>query len=98
MRIECKEAMKIYYDNQVVRHIVSNLIFHERTKHIEIDYYFVREKMQSEEIETPFIRSHEQLTDIFTKALDKASHQNILNKLGSINLYEPNLRGVEKSN
>jgi hypothetical protein len=98
MRIECDEAMKIYCDNQAARHIASNLIFHERTKYIEVECHFVREKVQSEKIETPFVRSHEQLTDIFTKALDKASHQNILNKLGSINLYELNLRGVEKSN
>jgi hypothetical protein len=50
-----------------------------------------------EEIKTPFVRNHEQLADIFTKALDKLSQWNILGKLGSINLYEPNLReSVEK--
>jgi hypothetical protein len=49
--------------------------------------------VQSGEIATPFVRSKEQLTDIFTKALDKTSHLNILSKLGSINLFEPDLRG-----
>jgi hypothetical protein len=93
MKIECKGAMKIYCDNQAARHVASNPIFHERTKHIEIDCHFIRENMQSREIETSFIRSNEQLTEIFTKTLDKADHWNILDKLGSINLYEPNLRG-----
>jgi ATP sulfurylase len=97
MKIEVKGAMDMYCDNQVARHISSNLVFHKRTKHIEVDCHFVREKVQSGEIKTPFIRSHEQLADIFTKALDKSSQRNILGKLGSINLYEPKLRGsVEK--
>jgi hypothetical protein len=62
-----------------------------------VDYHFVRKKVQSREIKTPFVRSHEQVADIFTKALDKSSQWNILGKLGSINLYEPNLRGsIEK--
>jgi hypothetical protein len=41
-----------------------------------------------------FVRSNEQLADIFTKAVDKASHWSIFSKLGSRNLYEPNLRGL----
>jgi hypothetical protein len=32
MKIKCQGAMKMYYDNQAVRHIASNPIFHERTK------------------------------------------------------------------
>jgi hypothetical protein len=97
MKIECQGAMKMYCDNQAARHIASNLVFHERTKHIEINCHFIRENVKSAEIDTPFIRSNDQLADIFTKALNKASHWNILDKLGSINLYEPNLRGsVEK--
>jgi hypothetical protein len=101
MKIECQGAMKMYCDNQAARHIAFNSIFHKRTKHIEVDCRFVRKKMQSGEIEKPFIRSNEQLADIFTKALNKtghwnilnklgSGHWNILNKLGSINLYNHN--------
>jgi hypothetical protein len=93
MKIEHTRTMQMYCDNHVARHIASNPVFHERTKHIEVDCHFVREKVQSGEIETSFVRSKEQLVDIFTKALDKTSHLNILNKLSSINLFEPHLRG-----
>jgi tRNA(Glu) U13 pseudouridine synthase TruD len=97
MKIECKEAMQMYCDNQAARHIASNHVFHERTKHIKVDCHFVRDKVHSGEIETPFVRSQEQLADIFIKALDKSTFESILSKLCSINLFEFNLRGsVEK--
>jgi hypothetical protein len=79
MKIPYTEPMQMYYDNQAARHIALNLVFHERTKHIEVDCHFV--------IETPFVNSQEQLADILTKALDKGPFERLLIKLGSINIY-----------
>jgi hypothetical protein len=88
--IKIEEPMKIFCDNQSVRHIAINLVFHERTKHIELD------KVQSKEIETPFVKSENQLVDIFTKGLSVKAFENISCKLRLYDIYHSNLRGSVK--
>jgi hypothetical protein len=96
LNIKIEEPMKIFCDNKSARHIATNPVFHERTKHIEVDCHFIREKVQSKEIETPFVKSENQLADIFTKGLSVKAFENISCKLGLYDIYYPNLRGSIK--
>jgi len=59
----------IYYDNINSILFANNLVYHVRTKHIEVHYHFIREKVLAKEIDFIHVSTEDQIADIFTKAL-----------------------------
>jgi len=59
----------IYYDNISSILLAYNPVYHARTKHIEVHYQFIREKVLTKEIDVIHVSTEDQVADIFTKAL-----------------------------
>ena len=89
LRFGNDEQMKLICDNQAAFHIAPNLVFHERTKHIEIDCQLIREKIASRCVATSFVNSNYQLADIFIKSLKGPRIKYICNKFCAYDIHAP---------
>ena len=69
-------------DNKVAVSISENPVQHDRTKHVEVDRHFIKEKLEGGIISRPFVCSEDQLADILTKAVTGRIFSSILSKLG----------------
>ena len=85
----------LWSDNVSTLALASNSIFHARTKHIEVDYDYIEEKVLGKVMKVNFISTLDQLENIFTKALSSPRFLDLANKL--IGVPPLNLRGDVKA-
>ncbi|CAN6710306.1 unnamed protein product [Malus baccata var. baccata] len=86
---------QIWCDNISAISLAKNPIFHARTKHVEIDYHYIRERVLAHQVQVLFVCTQDQVADICTKALSKHIFHLLRDKL-SLRLPQFGLRGDNK--
>lgn len=81
LKVPVSKATVVYYDNISAIYLSGNPVQHQRTKHVEMDIHFVREKVKIGHIRVLHVPSSHQYADIFTKGLPRYLFESFRNSL-----------------
>jgi histone deacetylase 1/2 len=71
LKVPHSPMTRLWCDNLGAKYLSANPVFHARTKHIEIDFHFIRERVAKKLMDIRFINTNDQVADGFTKALPR---------------------------
>lgn len=71
----------LWCDNLSATYLTANPIFHSRTKHMEIDFHFVLDKVRAKTLSVRYVSSHDLVADLLTKPLSKSRFLELQSKL-----------------
>ena len=78
------EVTCIFYDNQSCVKFSKNLMFHNKSKHIEIKYHYIQDMVQREVVKVYYVKTNEKIVDVLTKPLSKVKFKYSKERLGVI--------------
>lgn len=76
------DSKELYTDRESAKSLAKNPVYHDKTKHIDIEYHFVRESVIEGRTNLLFVRSEQQLADGLTKAVSNETWSLLINSLG----------------
>jgi len=76
------EALDTYIYNKFAQALPKNSIFHDRTKHIDIRYHFIREFIIKKEVKFKYVKTQDQVANIFTELITFEEFQRLRAKTG----------------
>ncbi|KAL3749900.1 hypothetical protein ACJRO7_010945 [Eucalyptus globulus] len=82
LHMQQEEDIEVFVDNQATLAISQNPVFHGRTKHFKVKFYFLREVQKAEEVKLVYCNSENQIADIFTKSFHVGRFELLRAKLG----------------
>ena len=83
---EAPQAPRLKMDNMSAIALSKNPVMHDRSKHIDTKYHFIRECVDKGDLLLEFASSQEQLADLMTKALGRSRFCELREKIGMVNL------------
>ena len=87
LKITIHPPAMMYCDNKAAISISHNPVHHDRTKHVEVDRHFIKEKIEQWEICLTYVSSKSQIVAVLTKGMPIEECGNYVNKLGMIDIY-----------
>lgn len=84
LRVPQPRAPVLWCENLGATYLTANPVFHARTKHIEVDFHFVREKVAMGALEVRFVSSADQVADAFTKPVTKQMLEQLRHNLNLV--------------
>ena len=89
LNVQVELVVEMFCDNSSAMQIAQNPVLHERSKHFEIDLFFIRDQISEGIIKTIKVKSENNIADIFTKGLSVVEHIKFCEMLKLKDLYKP---------
>jgi hypothetical protein len=78
------DSTVIHFDNQTYVKLSENPVFHDKLKHIEIKYHYIRDMVQRKAVHVQYLSTHEQVAYVFTKSLARTKFEYFHARLGLV--------------